>query len=349
MKIGNIHRFLIVFSTLPVMTLLVSCAQTYSTLGDASTPELYWPMKPAKPRIKYIGSFTRPEELGISRGFFSRVADFFTGDEMRHMVRPMAVLAPNKDEIYVADPGVKGVHYYNTKESEYKLIRLVDDGPLPSPVALTAIRENRVVVVDSVLGEVFTIQTDKGVATPLRLNRRLKQPTGIAYNVKKGRMYVTDTATHSVNIFDDKGQFIKSVGKRGRGRKHFNFPTLLWLDRNNQLLVTDSLNFRVQRLSASGKFLGHFGKLGDSSGSLSRPKGVATDRLGHVYVVDSLFHALQVFDKKGRLLINIGQQGQKPGQFWLPTGIYISNNNMVFIADSHNRRIQVFEYIGDRS
>ncbi|MDH5181053.1 MAG: 6-bladed beta-propeller, partial [Gammaproteobacteria bacterium] len=268
--------------------------------------------------------------------------------EERHMVRPMAVVSMSEQEIYVADPGARGVHYFNRKRNEYRLIQQADNQPLPSPVGLARGPNHSVLVADSELGGIFIIQPGGDTASPLVLDVRLAQPTGIARDQATGRMYVTDTAGHSFSIFDQHGKRLKQIGKRGNGKAEFNFPTLMWLDKE-RLYVTDSLNFRIQMFDHDGVFKGFFGQIGTTTGTLSRPKGVATDNFGHIYTVDSLFHALQIFNDQGQLLLNIGRQGGLPGEFWLPTGLYISENNTIYIADSHNRRVQVFQYIGGKS
>ena len=328
---------------------LTACAHSSKpfTYPAPQQKQIVWPAKPDKPRIKYIGSFSSAEDLHIEKGFFTLLAEFFVGSEEQHLVRPMAVLAPTDNEIYVADPGIKGVHYFNIKEGEYKQIRLDDDMPLPSPVALTMGNKQTVLVSDSALGKVFSINLQAGIVQALPLQAKLKQPTGLAYDHKQQLLYVVDTAAHHINVFNQQGHLLRTIGQRGSSKGEFNFPTFLWHEPKVGLLVTDSLNFRVQRFGVNGRYRGQFGRVGNGSGNFSQPKGVASDDLGHIYVVDSLFHALQIFDKNGRLLLNIGHQGQNQGEFWLPTGIYVSNNNKVYVADSYNQRIQVFQYIGE--
>lgn len=333
---------------LVVLLALSACAQQIPRLYPLES-KLMWPAKPAQARVQYKGSFRIPEEMGIEKGFFARLSDFFTGSEERHLVRPMAIVALNNERLYIADPGVKGVHLFDRKANDYKLIQRADGLPLPSPVGLARGPADSVFIADSALGGIYVIKRDSDTAIPLKLKSKLKQPTGVAWNSKSRRLYVTDTASHTINIFDQAGELKRQIGKRGNGKAEFNYPTMLWLGGDQRLYVTDSLNFRIQIFNKKGQYQGVFGKIGNTTGTLSRPKGVATDKFGHIYTVDSLFHALQIFDAKGRLLLNIGQQGNEAGEFWLPTGIFISDNNTIFVADSHNQRIQVFQYIGGKS
>ena len=322
---------------------LSACAPQAQTVQ--SDPSLVWPAAPEAPRIAFVKTFSRPDDLGISRGVLRRFSDFLFGREESRLVRPMAVLADG-DIVYVADPGAKGVHRFDQKGGSYDLIHAQGGGALVSPVGLALGQAGEVYVSDSALATVFVIRPGAKEAAPLVLNARIGQPTGIAFDAATGRLYVVDTSAHRVNVFRRDGTFESSFGRRGTAEGEFNYPTLIWRTREGRLYVTDSLNFRVQSFDEQGRFLAKFGGLGDGTGDLPRQKGVATDRYGHVYVVDSLFHAIQVFDDKGRFLLSLGGMGHERGEFWLPTGLFIGADDRIYVADSYNQRVQVLRYIG---
>jgi DNA-binding beta-propeller fold protein YncE len=310
-----------------------------------SNAPLVWPAAPNAPRIVFIRAFSKPDDLGITKGFFERVADLLFGRDESHLVRPMAVVASG-DILYVADPGAGAVHRFGQKGGHYGLVRAAGGRPFVSPVGLALGNAGEVYVSDSALGTVSVIRPGENEASPLRLGARLGQPTGIAFDAASGRLYVVDTSSHRVNVFARDGTLESSFGGRGTADGEFNYPTLIWRTPAGTLYVTDSLNFRIQRFDAGGRFVSRFGALGDGTGDLPRQKGVATDHYGHVYVVDSLFHALQVFDERGRFLLSLGGQGQGRGEFWLPTGLFIGEDDTIYIADSYNQRVQVLRYIG---
>lgn len=289
--------------------------------------------------------FSRPDDLGIKKGFFRRLVDIVFGESEARLVRPMAVVTVGKT-LYVADPGANGVHRFDLENGDYELIRAENEGLLPSPVGLARGANGEVYVADSQLAKVFLIRPGSKLATPVVLRATLDRPTGIAYDASSGRLFVVDTAGHRVNVFERDGSLAASIGRRGTDDGEFNYPTLIWLAPHDRLYVTDSLNFRVQIFDRSGRYLGKFGNSGDGTGDLPRQKGVATDSYGHVYIVDSLFHAVQIFSESGRLLLSIGALGGQRGEFRLPTGIFIGEDNYVYVADSYNRRVQVFRYVG---
>lgn len=326
-----------------VLALLAGCQPAMQ--GEEPNVPIVWPNPPDATRIVYVRTIRRPDDLGISKGFFSRLKDIVFGAEDDHLVRPMAVLESG-GALFVADPGARGVHRFNTVDGRYDLIQSADGEALPSPVGLARGADGVVYVTDSKLGQVLGIAPGARQAKPLKTDAELRQPTGIACDADNGRLYVVDTAAHDLKVLGRDGGLQKTIGKRGTLDGQFNFPTMLWRSPQGRLYVTDALNFRVQMLNEAGVALGKFGRHGDGSGDSALQKGVATDRYGHIYVVDAVFHAVQVFDEQGRFLLSFGGLGRQPGEFWLPSGIFIGEDDTIYVADSYNQRVQVFRYVG---
>ena len=323
--------------------LLAACAVA-PTPGPTGAP-LVWPAAPDAPRVAFVQTIGRAADLGIGKGFLQRVGELLFGAEDLRIVRPMAVVEV-AGTLYVADPGVRGVHRFDRAAGEHRIVRGSAGLALPSPVGLARGAGGAVYVTDSVLRQVFVIAPGADVAVAVPLQAALRQPTGVAFDGASGRLFVTDTAAHQVLVFERDGSLAATLGRRGEADGEFNYPTLLWRDANGLLYVTDSLNFRVQIFDPQGQFRSRFGRHGNASGDMARHKGVATDSHGHIYVVDGLLHAVQVFDGEGRLLMGLGAQGREPGEFWLPAGIFIGDDDTIYVADAYNQRVQVFRYIG---
>jgi len=337
-RISYIILFAIVAST------VVACASSEEKHGNISKP--VWPAPPATARIVFEQSFSTPEEFGIEKGLWQWIGDFVFGADENRMIRPMAVVTTDNRHIFVADPGVRGVHRFDRHDDSYQLIKGKNGLDLPSPVALAADADGNVFVTDSKLAKVFIIRKNSRFVEPFELDTELKQPTGISIEPETGNIYLVDTAKHKIMVFDAAGKLINQFGKHGILAGEFNYPTMIW-QRYGTLFVTDALNYRIQLFDLDGEYISSFGQAGQSSGYQARPKGVASDEDGNIYVVDALLNNVQLFDASGRYLMTVGEQGQRPGQFWLPTGIYISPQQKIYVADSHNHRVQVFRYISD--
>ncbi len=325
--------------------LLASCAGSPDfSMQEEKNYNTVWPQPPGKARIRFINEISNAADLGIQPGLWSRLAGWFAGEEKQRLIRPTAVVMTTEEIMYVADPGSRAVHRFDTRRKKHELIRLEDGAAFRSPIALAIGPENRVYVSDSALNQIFLITDDSKYATPFQTSIELDQPTGIALDNE--RLYVVNTLQHEILAFDLEGQLLFRFGRRGAGAGEFNFPTMIWSEPSTRKLwVTDSLNFRIQQFDHNGRFISTFGRPGDATGDLPRPKGVATDRHGNLYVLDSLHNSMQIFNPAGELLLYIGNQGREPGQFWLPTGIFIDNKNHIFVADSFNSRVQIFRYL----
>jgi len=326
-----------------VASTIIACASNEEKHGISKQ---VWPAPPATARIAFEQSFSTPEEFGIEKGLWQWIGDFVFGADDNRMIRPMAIVTTDNRHIFVADPGVRGVHRFDRHDNSYQLIKGENGFDLPSPVALAADSNGNVFVTDSKLAKLFIIRKNSQFVQPFNLDTELKQPTGISIEPETGDIYLIDTAQHQVLVFNTAGKLINRFGKNGVLAGEFNYPTMI-SQRHGTLFVTDALNYRIQLFDLDGEYLSSFGQAGQSSGYLARPKGVASDEDGNIYVVDALLNNVQLYDASGQYLMTFGEQGQRPGQFWLPTGIYISPQQKIYVADSHNHRVQVFRYLGD--
>ncbi len=328
-----------------LLALVGGCAAPVEGKPQAQMPKLVWPAAPEPTRLEFVQSISSAKDLGLTKSFMRRAFEFVFGEAPEHLVRPTAVLEVGA-VLYVADPGVRGVHRFDRRENKYQLIQAEGEAPLLSPVGLARGEGDGVYVTDSALARVFLIKPGAEFATPVSLGQAVEQPTGIAFDAQAKKLYVVDTKAQRIKVFSPQGDYLSSIGQRGEADGEFNFPTMLWLDAKGRLLVTDSLNFRTQILDTQGKFIRRFGRMGDSVGDAPRQKGVASDSFGHIYVVDALLNAVQIFTEGGELLLSIGALGEGRGEFWLPAGIFVGGDDTIYVADTYNRRVQVFRYVG---
>lgn len=311
----------------------------------ATSPQapLIWPSPPEPARVSYLKAIRKPEDIGVSKGFFRKIADYVLGSRTDDMVKPYGVAVDSMGRLVVADTSFKRVHVYDQQKKEYLSIEEAGKEAFISPIAASTDADNNIYVTDSLAAKVFVFSPKGRFLHGFKAGKR---PTGIAINKQDKKIFISDTASHSINIYDLKGTPLGSIGKWGGNTGEFNYPVDLAIDRNGELFVVDSMNYRIQIFSREGRFISSFGRHGDGTGDFGRPKGVAVDRDGNIYVADALFDTVQIFDRKGNFLLNFGALGRAAGNFWLPCGVYIDEANRIYISDSYNGRVQVFEYHG---
>lgn len=320
---------------------LAACAPGDDTQADRAAvyESVVWPEPPQTARIRLVGMFGEPEDLGIRKSIFGRFWSWIAGAAPREMVRPYAI-ATDGPRIAVADPGVGVVHFFDTTGRKYVRIDSAGSELLASPVGV-ALAGDSLYVSDSALGKIFVFDAE---AKLVRTIEGLERPTGLAWDGADGRLYVVDTTGHKIVAFGADGHRLFEFGGRGTDKGKFNFPShvTIWGD---HLYVNDTMNFRIQIFDLDGTYISSFGNHGDGTGDFAQPKGIGVDSEGHIYVVDALFNRVQIFDDRGRLLLVFGEDGADPGGFWLPAGVHISQDR-IYVADSYNRRVQIFQYLG---
>lgn len=336
----------------PVAVILLLCIA--ALLAGCSSPEvkedihspqtpLIWPSPPEPARISYYKSIERPADIGANKGFFKRLAELLLGPKNDDIIKPYGVTVDSKGRMIVADTALKRIHIYDAAKKTYTYIEEADDTPLLSPIAVAVDGEDNIYVTDSINAEVYAFNRKGKFLFDIK---GFGRPTGIAINKRTGRLYVSDTARHLVEVYDLKGKKIETIGGPGDGPGHFNYPVDLFVDINGDLYVVDTMNFRIQIFNSNNKFLTMFGRHSDGTGDFGRPKGISVDSSGNIYVADALFDTIQIFDRKGNFLLNFGTIGRQAGFFWLPSGIFIDETDKIYVADSYNKRIQIFDYLG---
>ena len=297
--------------------------------------------------VEWMGEIKSEKNVKEEGGFFSKLLDFFSGENEKKLLKPFNVIETDKDSYVVLDQGL--LHPVYISSDGFKLIENEIFSTFPSLVGVCKYKGNKILFTDSKLCKVFLYDYSEDQLDTFKLSNKLEQPTGIVYDEINNLLYITDTRLHKIFVYNGKGILLRTIGKRGTEKENFNFPTFLALDKKNNLYVVDALNFKVKIFSDSGRYLNSFGQTGDATGFFNRPKGIAVDSFGHIFVVDALFHIVQVFDMEGNYLYNFGGLGQQKSRFWLPVGIFIDSNNNIFIADSYNSRIQKYRLIDGKN
>jgi DNA-binding beta-propeller fold protein YncE len=325
---------------LVVIAILLLAGTTASLVQDEG-PKLAWPSPPDRARIVHLRTIASVQATKGNTGFFSKLLGFVFGDNStsRWLVQPVGLALSPHGQLYVTDPGAKGIHIIDSDRGEYEFLGQTKFGAFRSPVGIAFAPDGTMFVSDSELGEVLAFDEDNDATFQVR--DHLVRPTGLA--VLQNRLYVADASRHSVVVFDVKGNYLFEFGRRGADSGSFNYP--VHVAGRTSLYVIDALNYRVEQFTLDGKFVSTIGKQGSAAGSFASPKAAAVDSDGNIYVTDALMDNIQIFNPEGQLLLVVGQQGDRDGQFMSPGGLVIDSKDNIFVVDMLNKRIQVFQYL----
>ena len=135
-----------------------------------------------------------------------------------------------------------------------------------------------------------------------------KNPHGLRLD-KEENIWTTDSGTHVVLRFSDKGEVTMVLGRN-------NTAGTGWFDRDYNLVM------------------------------FNQPLDVAFDTRNNIYVVDKGNARIVKLDPNGMLINTWGQSGTNIGEFKFAHSIVIDKNNLIYVADRENKRIQLFNTDG---
>jgi DNA-binding beta-propeller fold protein YncE len=181
-------------------------------------------------------------------------------------------------------------------------------------------------------------------ALPVSARPVFEKPMDVV--ARHGRIYVTDTSTESIIVFDVPRRRLFRFGNRAPNilRK----PVGLALDAQMNVYVADAKRRQVMVFDGLGLFLRTIGGPDD----LNRPTGVGVSRDGErIYVVDrsdneSESHCVVVYTRDGLKLKVIGTRGGADGEFNVPLQAAVAPDGTVYVLDSGNFRVQAFDRDG---
>jgi len=342
-------RLAIAFGLLAALCLATSPpAAAKKKAAPTKVLPLVWPLPPEQPRIKFVRAIYGAADIMPYKkaNLLDKMAGITKSALKPGFVKPYGIATDSHDRIYVTDSGQGLVFVLDLANKEVSFLGNNSQAQLKVPLGITVDTKDRIWVADAVKQHVYAFAPDGTPLMALGKVGEMVNPTSVALDEARHRLYVVDSRQHTILVYDpESGQLVTKFGKRGAGKGEFNFPTNVAVDRAGRIYITDTLNCRVQIFGPDYKFQDTFGSRGNGFGDFLKPKGLALDSYQNLYVVDADFDNFQIFDPQKRLLMFLGGGGIQPGTFWLPAGIYIDHRNQIYVADQNNRRIQIFQLL----
>ena len=106
-------------------------------------------------------------------------------------------------------------------------------------------------------------------------------------------IFISDTLSHCIQVFDSKAQFIRKFGIYGTSPNQISHPRGIRVSETGDVLVCDSVNNRIQVYTSEGNLVHTFGA--NHIEKLSSPSDVAILCNGDVIVSDTNNDRIQIF------------------------------------------------------
>lgn len=75
---------------------------------------------------------------------------------------------------------------------------------------------------------------------------------------KTGQFYILDEQAANIKIFDQNGDFVKTIGRKGQGPGEFGMPISLFLSQQRHIIVNDMGQRKIQYFDMEGNYLKEF-------------------------------------------------------------------------------------------
>ncbi|XP_068713785.1 E3 ubiquitin-protein ligase TRIM71-like [Montipora foliosa] len=159
-------------------------------------------------------------------------------------------------------------------------------------------------------------------------------PSGVAVN---SRDEIAVTSNHKVQIFDCKGNFLRSFGRQGSEKGQFQDPGGIAFGKDRNIYVADEGNHRIQIFNEEGRYLSMFGGEGSLDSQLNDPYGLSLDSNGNIIVVDNGNKFIKIFSPDGKFLTKIG------GPSSLSDPIHcVQSGDYLIVSDCGDHSVKVF-------
>jgi DNA-binding beta-propeller fold protein YncE len=347
-----IFTFLLVFCSTPAAQAGSGNKSKQDSNGSATKAQnLVWPLPPEKPRIRYVEEFSNNFDIEPKKktSWVDKLVGNPNPNHPEFFEKPAGIATDSRGRLLIASLQRSTVFILDKEKNEVLRVRGDRGIPLQTPLGLAVDSHDNFYVSDPMLHMVLKFGPDAHLQATLGASEGMKNPTFLAIDEGRRRLYVVDSHLHQVLVYNlDTLAPLTRFGKRGTGKGEFNFPVGIAVSPQGTIAVTDTGSCSVEIFSPDFKFIRRIGQQGTRPGDFVRPKGVAFDSEGNIWVVDAAFNNFQIFDPKGTVLIFVGAFGNVPGAFNLPLGIYIDRNNRVYISDQLNSRVQIFQFLGGK-
>ncbi|NOY12457.1 MAG: hypothetical protein GXP51_01830, partial [Deltaproteobacteria bacterium] len=208
---------------------------------------ILWPAPPQTPKLEWIGVYYTESQLKKSDG--ERALDAFLGESGKGLLFPWGIVADGNGRVYVADPGQANVVIFDFNTRKVGLLFKRMSG---KPYGLTIDAAGRIYVVVPARKNVLVVGPDHKPLFNFG-DKVLTKPNKIVVDDVRKKIYVSDIGAHTVEVFDMKGQHLKTLGGPGDALGRLYGPTGVAVDKLGNLYVSEALNARIQVFSPEGK------------------------------------------------------------------------------------------------
>lgn len=181
----------------------------------------------------------------------------------------------------------------------------------------------------------FTLTLDLVLGRRKEKNNRFYTPVSITSD-EKGNVYILDFKNSTLKMFSNRGEFIETIARRGRGHGKFENPRDAFFEGGNNLYIADNRNRKIQVLTTDGEFLKSF-KLPFCPGQIAANKDFiyVSPRSGGKF-------PLYKYSKDGKFIASLGMKPKGESFIHNQASLSVDPMGNIYLAHWFLPTVQVY-------
>lgn len=254
---------------------------------------------------------------------------------------PTHVTMDSRQRLILTDPREPSIHVLDG-ENSFR----IQGGPksrIWRPAGVAVDSDDNIYVADEQRAVILVYDSDGRFIRQLGRfhgENMFQQPTGIAIDRVRGRLYVLDSPLNELVAMDLNGRLIKRIGGFRDPSVEFDYPTEVAVE-DNTIVVLDTFGTRIVVLDAEGTSVRDFKVANVPRTPKVSEIGLALDAAGHVYVSGGNSTGVRIYTTAGKQVGSVGDSTSEQMMFSGVSGVWVASDRM-YVADTDHSRVQVF-------
>ncbi len=180
------------------------------------------------------------------------------------------------------------------------------------------------------------------------LGLSISQPQAIAID-PGGSLYIVDTGNNRIVKFNNKGEYVFTLGGFGWETEQFDRPLDITAKSGLEIFIADFNNERIERYDNKLNYISSFYSEETFLTNLQFgfPSSVDVSAQGELFICDNENNRILKLNTLGEPVVSFGDFNWGDGQLEHPAKIEISPGNLIYVSDQSANRVVVFDYFGN--
>lgn len=177
---------------------------------------------------------------------------------------------------------------------------------------------------------------------------RFNHPQAVALSVD-GLVYVVDSGNNRLQIFSNRGQFLRTIGGFGFEADQFDNPTDIWTRSLINIYVSDYNNRRIQRYDRRLNFISSLtsNEADDPAVQFEEVRSCALNSNNDLFILEHGENKIVKINRRGEKERSFGTYESGEGELQEPRQLDIVNHRFLLVSDAAARAVFVFDFFGN--